>query len=184
MAVLRTGWTVPLLLLLVGVSCSRSSGSIELMPPFSDDTVVGELTASWADNGRQRVADTAGSIQHQVGVRVDARNHLSDPLYIRLQHLRLVGPAGPVEAPEATIACTLAPGLTAGVLEGRVWLPASEAGSVRRFEVDHIAVPLSERGRAFYREFLLRQRPGDAAAIDVELAAFAAAPPCRTVTDQ
>jgi len=39
-------------------------------------------------------------------------------------------------------------------------------------------VPLSERGRAFYREFLLRQRPDAAAQIDAELAAYASAPPC------
>ena len=178
------GRWVALLVLLAAAGCKRSSGSIDLMPPFSDDTVVGQLTATWVDTGRERTSDTQGSRQHQVSVRIDARNRLSDPLYIRLRNLRLIATGGPVAAPEATAACTLAPGITTGVVKGRVWLPASEADSVRSFEIDHVAVPLSERGRAFYREFLLRQRPNDAAAIDAELAAFAAAPACVTAEDR
>jgi hypothetical protein len=159
-------------------ACSRSSGSMELLAPFSDDTVVGRITARWTDSGQTRGGDPAAA-ERRLTFRVDAVNRLSDRLYLRLRHFRLLAADGPREDAEASVECTLAPGATPGVLSGGVWIAAGQATAVRGFHVDYLSVPLSERGRAFYREFLLRQRPNAVPAIDAELAAEAAAPPCR-----
>jgi len=172
------------LLLGAALGCARSGGSIDLLPPFSDDTVVGTLKASWHDTGRQRVADAAGAVQHEVMVRVDAQNRLSDRLYVALGALRLRVPSGSVEVAEASTTCSLAPGNTPTLLAGRVWLPAAEADRIRGFQIDHLAVPLSQRGLAIYREYLLGQHRGDPPAIDSELAALGAAPPCASAPDQ
>ena len=111
-----------------------------------------------------------------MALRIDVHNRLAGPFYLRLRGVHLVG----VDAALAADAeCSVSPGTTTGVVEGAVWVPATQMPAVRGVHVDAFAVPLSERGRAFYREFLLRQRPGDAAAIDAELAAYAAAPPCQ-----
>jgi hypothetical protein len=169
----RRCWLV--LALLPLAACARSSGTAELKAAFSDDTVVGALEASWQKDGEAREGNGPA---HRLAFRVDATNRLSAPVYLRLREFRLLGPWGKVGAGGA-IDCALAPGTTVGVMRGTVWLPAAQAGSVRGFEVDRFVLPLSERGRAFYREFLLRQRPGDAAEIDAEIGRYAAAPPCR-----
>lgn len=170
---MRLGWVVALLLV-VGGGCSRSDQTVELKPAFSDDTVVGHLRPSWSATGRERVAD--GERQHELVVRVDAVNQLAEPLYLRLTSLRLVGPDGPIQADQTRAECALPPGTTDGVVQASMWVPNLDG--IRGAEVDYFSVPLSERGRAFYREFLLRQRPGDTAAIDAEIAGYAAAPAC------
>ena len=168
-----------LALLLAAAGCARSHGTVELMAPFSDDTVVGELTATWSDTGEWRLPAAADNPQRKVRFRVDAVNHLSAGLYLRLRDFRLLA-RGEVIDTAATVECTLAPGTTAGVISGALWVPASLAQRIGGFQIDRFAVPLSERGRAFYREFLLLQRPGAGLAIDTELAAYAAAPPCKS----
>ena len=148
------------------------------MAPFSDDTVVGELTATWSDSGEERPRAGTTDRERKVTFRVDAVNYLSDGLALRLRDFRLL--AGGAAIDTAAVAdCTLAPGATPRVLAGSVWVAASQARAIGGFQVERLAVPLSERGRAFYREFLLLQRP-DAAAIDAELAAYAAEPPCTS----
>lgn len=172
-------WWALVLLLLAGSGCARSAATVELIAAFSDDTVVGELSATWGDTGEERAGAGPNSLERKLIFRVDAVNRLSDPLYLRLRDFRLISREGALGAP-AAIGCTLAPGATPGVLAGAIWVPARDAQGIRGFEVGRFAVPLSQRGRAFYREFLLRQRPEAAAAIDGELAAYVAAAPCRT----
>ena len=152
---------------------------MELLAAFSDDTVVGEIDARWTDSGDRRDVAT-GAAEHKLTFRVDVVNRLADPLYLRLRHFRLLLADGPREDSTAEVECALAPGTTPAVLSGAIWVTGEAAAAVRGFQVDALAVPLSERGRAFYREFLLGQRPGAAAAIDAELAAEAAAAPCRS----
>jgi hypothetical protein len=168
-----------LALLLAGAGCTRSHGTVELMAPFSDDTVVGALTATWRDAGEWRLAGGPDTPERKVLFRVDAVNRLSDRLYVRLRDFRLLARGEAIDT-AASAECTLAAGATDGVLAGALWVPASLAQRIGGFQIDRFAVPLSERGRAFYREFLLLQRPGAAAAIDTELAAYASAPPCTS----
>ena len=146
------------------------------MAAFSDDTVVGELTASWQDGGEER---QSGEVkERRLSYRVDAHNRLSDAVYVRLHEFRLLGRDGAV-AIDATVECALPPGSTSGLLHGSMWLPSSQVAGIRGMRVDQFAVPLSQLGRAFYREFLLQQRSDDAAAIDAEIAAYMAAPRCK-----
>ena len=170
----RRWWGV--LMLLTCTACSRSNRPIELKPAFSDDTIVGELRPSWSVTSDER--GTGNSLERRVAVRFDAVNRLSDPLYVRLTKVRLVGPKGPIRLDDASVACALAPGETHGLLQSSVWMPAADVDSLRALQIDQFTVPLSERGRAFYREFLLLQRPSDAVAIDAEIATYAAAPAC------
>jgi hypothetical protein len=172
-------WRGLALVLLTCAACSRSGGTLELLAPFSDDTVVGQVTASWRATGQAR-ADAGGAAEREVAFRIDAVNRLSDRLYVRLRGFRLIAGDGTASSSALIAECTLAPGTTPAVLRGTLWMPAAEVSALRGFQLDHFALPLSERGRAFYREFLLQQRPDRAAAIDAELTAYAAAPACRT----
>ena len=158
--------------------CARSGGTVDLMPPFSDDTVVGQLSVRWTDSGETRATGGADGTRRRVEFRIQAENLLSDRLYLRIRELRLIARDGTAVTGDADAACALAPRATAVILTGSVWVPSADANAIRGFRVDPLAVPLSERGRAFYREFLLRQRPDAAAQIDAELAAYASAPPC------
>jgi len=167
-----------LLLLLIG--CSRSQRTIELKRPFSDDTIVGTLTAQWNETGIARPAGVSGAAEREVAFQIDVDNRLTDPLYVRFREAQLVGQGGVIPTADASVACTLAPGHTADVLHGSAWVPATQAGGVRDFRIKYFVLPLSERGRAFYREFLLGQRPNDAASIDAELQTYAAAAPCAS----
>jgi hypothetical protein len=172
------GWWVVGCLLL-GAACSRSSDTIELKPAFSDQTVVGELTASWRPDGESRVAAGDGGTEQRVAFRIDAHNRLSEPIYLRLHDVGLIAP-GASPAAGAPFECTLRPGTTAAIVQGTAWIASGLVADIRGVRVDAFTVPLSERGRAFYREFLLRQRPGDAEAIDAEIAVYAAAPRCQS----
>jgi hypothetical protein len=164
-----------LLVLLLGcLGCSRAEQTIGLKAAFSDETVVGELRPIWTASGEER--DSPTGRERRMTLRVDAVNRLSDPVYLRLSNLRLSAGKGPI-APSTATACTLPPGRTEKIVQIDAWVPVG-ADEHPTIAVDYLAVPLSERGRAFYREFLLQQRPSDAAAIDAEIATYAAAPPC------
>jgi hypothetical protein len=142
-----------------------------LIAAFSTDSRVGRLTATWSSTA---AAGSGERAQGPVDYRVDVLNQLAEPLFVRLRDFRLLNGGAVLARGADEVACLAPPGQTAGVLRGTVLA----AGAPDGFEVERFAVPLSERGRSFYREFLLRQRPGDAAAIDAEIAAFAAAPRC------
>jgi hypothetical protein len=164
-----------LLVLLLGcLGCSRAEQTIDLKAAFSDETVVGELRPIWTASGEER--DSPTGRERRMTLRVDAVNRLSDPVYLRLSNLRLSAGKESI-APTAT-ACALPPGRTEKVVQVDAWV-AVGADERPTIAVDYLAVPLSERGRAFYREFLLQQRPSDAAAIDAEIATYATAPQCR-----
>jgi hypothetical protein len=156
------------------VGCTRSGGRMELMAAFSDDTVVGELSATWTD---ATASDRSAQPGRQVHVRVQVSNRLADRLYVELREFRLLTADGNTVT-VGSAACALAPHAIGVMLERDVLFPANAGNSVRGFRVDPLAVPLSERGRAFYREFLLAQQPGSADHIDSVLAGYAASPPC------
>jgi hypothetical protein len=147
---------------------------MELLAAFSDDTVVGDLSATWTD---APAADRSAQPDRPVHVRVQASNRLGDRLYVELREFRLVTADGNAVA-LGSAACTLAPEASGVMLERDVWIPGSASNSIRGFRVDPLAVPLSARGRAFYREFLLAQRPGTADEIDSLLAGYTASAPC------
>ena len=166
----------PLLAMLVlAAGCARSEQTIDLKAAFSDETIVGHLRVAWRAGQERSGADGA---QRAVTVRIDAANLLGDRLYLRLSGPRLIGPQAPIGLAPTPDACTLAAHGASTVLQATAWVPAADAPSIRGVAVERLAVPLSERGRAFYREFLLRQRGGPAATIDAELDAYAGAPPC------
>src|SRR5689334_11152642 len=122
--------------------CSRSERTIELKPPFSDDTVVGTLTARWSETGAERAAGVSGAAEREVAFQADADNRLAEPLYVRLRDAQLVGQGGTLPTADVSVACTVAPGHTAGVLHGSAWVPATQASGVRDFRVKYFVLPL------------------------------------------
>lgn len=164
---------------MVVAGCTRTERTIELKPAFSDDTIVGALTVRWMQTGADRPSGATGAPEREVQYEIDALNRLADPVFVRITDVQLVGQGGAIGTGQAPIACALEPGPTAKVVRGSVWVPATQASGVRDARLKYVALPLSERGRAFQREFLLRQRPGAAAAIDAELDTYAGAPTCR-----
>lgn len=175
-ALLVTWRTVLPLLLAWG--CTHEAERVFLTAPFNERTEIGEVTADWRHSGDERnVAD--GESEVRIAYRVDVRSRLHDPMYVELSDFRLVGTNGATTRGDgATVKCKLEPGLSEGVLHGNVWVSKHAAERVRDFRVTHFAVPLSDRGRALYREWLLQRRPDETAAIDAEIAQLAAAPPC------
>ena len=61
-------------------------------------------------------------------------------------------------------------------MSGDLWLGREASTRIKDFRVADHAVPLSDPGRALYREWQLQGRPGAAAEIDAEIARYAAAP--------
>ena len=150
---LCVGLLVPLL-----SGCRKAEPGEPLLAAFSSQSVVGRLNATWTKDA----------------YAVKVANRLAEPLYVRLSGFRLLAGDRVVAQAEQSAACVVNGGDEATVLLGQFHAAPDADG----FEVDRFAVPLSERGRAFYREFALQKRPGDAAAIDTEIASFAAARPC------
>ncbi|HUI26522.1 MAG TPA: hypothetical protein VL403_10600 [Candidatus Kryptonia bacterium] len=162
--------------------CARENNSVRLVAPFDEHAGLGEVVAAWRNTGEER-AFAGGTRLKQAEVRfqyrADVRNNAGDRLFVRLADFQLVGSDGLALASDfAAVGCTLNAGVTEAVLAGEVWLPQSQADAVRGFHVAHLAVPLGQRGLARYREWLLQSRPGHTAGIDIELAQYAAAPPC------
>lgn len=169
--------------LLIGllVSCSHDD-TIKLAAPFNDRTVVGDVSAVWSNTGEERgfaAGDRLAEPDVRFSYRVDVHNRLGDKLFVRLGEFQLVGENGlPLATDPVRVECALADGATRGVLAGDIWVAKHATGMVKAFRVSHFAVPLSDRGRALYREWQLQGRPGAAAEIDAEIARYAAMPPC------
>ncbi len=172
------------ILVLVGVliGCSHDDDGVTLRAPFNDATKLARVTAVWSATKETRTFAEASKLKEpevRFQYRVDIDNDLQDRLYVKLDGFELVDEKGlALGRDAATTVCTLNPGRTESILSGGVWLPQRTADAVRNFRVGHFAVPLSARGLGMYREWLLQSRPDQTAAIDAELAVYAAAPPC------
>jgi hypothetical protein len=140
------------------------------------------VTAEWkATDDERAFADARRLPEPEVRVRyrVDLRNDLEEKVFVRLEAFTLVDTDGlTLGADGAEVACTLGTGAVEGVLAGDVWLPKRALERVQTFRVGQLAVPLSERGRALYREWRMAGQSGAAAAVDAEITGFAASPPC------
>jgi hypothetical protein len=169
-------------LLLLGASCSRDSKAVLLTAPFNDETEVGEVTATWKATGKDRAFADATRLEEpevELQYRVDLRNDLKEPAFVRLAGFQLLSRDGlAVGRDDRKVECSLAPGKTQGVLAGSVWVAKRNADQVEAFTIERFSVPLSERARALYGEWLLQSRPGQEKAIEAELGGYAAAPPC------
>lgn len=163
--------------------CWRDSNGVYVTAPFNEATELAELHAVWRNTGEERAfADASRLDEAQVRFqyRVDVHNHLEERLYLQLGKFELLDDARlSLGSADDGIRCVLAAGKIEGLLEGSVWVAKGSAEKVGGFRLDRFGVPLSERGRAMYREWLLQSRPEEGGAIDAELAVYASAPPCR-----
>lgn len=163
--------------------CRGDSNGVYVSAPFNEKTELAELSAVWRNTGEERTfADASRLDEPQVRFqyKVDARNRLEDQLYLRLGGFELVDEDGlSIGNAGEEVKCVLGAGKTEALLEGSVWVAKRSTGQVAGFRLDRFGVPLSDRGRAMYREWLLQSRPEEGGAIDAELARYASAPPCR-----
>jgi hypothetical protein len=165
-----------LLALLLSAGCAREPRPeqvLEMKAIFSESTIAGELLATW-QTGRP---DQAG--RRPLTLRLTARNRLAERLYVRVGDIRVLAPGGAVPVPGSVDGCLLAGDARLPLFRATVTLADADT-AVSGIAVEYTAVPLSERGRAFHREYLRRRRP-TLEEIDAELDAFAAAPPCVAI---
>jgi hypothetical protein len=136
----------------------------------------------WRNTGEERTFALASRLDEtevRFQYRVDVHNRLDAKLYLQLGKLELLDDDRlSLGSAADEVKCTLGPGKTEALLQGSVWVTKRSAAKVTGFRVYHFGVPLSDRGRAMYREWLLQGRPEEGAAIDAELARYASAPPC------
>lgn len=162
--------------------CWGNSNGVYLTAPFNQETELAQVSAVWRDTGEERsFADASRLEEPQVRFqyRVDVDNLLHDKLYVQLGKLELLDDDGlSLGAAREEVRCVLGPGKKEGILKGSVWVSKGAARKVDGFGLDRFGVPLSERGRAMYREWLLQGRPEDGPAIDAEIAGYASAPAC------
>jgi hypothetical protein len=173
-----------IVLLLVSLpGCSRDSGGVLLTAPFNDATEIGRVTAVWENTGEERAFADATRLKEpevRFQYRVDVKNDMDHPMFVRLGGFELLSKEGlQVGRDGAGVECIVATQGAQGVLSGSVWIAKHSADRVGGFQIGHFAVPLNDRGRALYREFLLSTRPQDAQAIDAEIAAYAGAKSCN-----
>ncbi len=170
------------LLAAVSLACSRDRSTVVVTAPFNDSTKIGELTAVWNDSGEERAFANAQRLdtpEVRFRFRVDARNRLDDGMFVRLGNFQLVDRSGlTIAASDQRAECILNAGTTEGVLSGEVWVPKTAVNDVAGFRVAQFGVPLSERGRSLYREWLLQERAHEPAQADAEIAGYLAAPAC------
>jgi hypothetical protein len=178
----RSKLSVVAMVVLASAACSREANKVVLTPPFDEQAKIGEITAQWEATAEERAfADgrKLDEVQVRVHYRVDALNRLQDKLFVRLGDFRLLNESG-IELGKDTgrIECALSAGQSNGVLSGDVWLSSRAVKNVGGFGITHLAVPLSERGRALYREWALKERAAEASTVDVDIQRFAAAGSC------
>jgi len=158
---------VALLLLLATASCRRAEQGTFVTAPFNDATRLARIDARW------QVTPTGLHFQ----IRVE--NRLADRLFVRLAQPSFRDADGNrLGGSDVARECVLPPHSSGLVLDGDVPLSAADANRVAWFDVERFGVPLSDRGRGIYREFLLQQRVRSPTEIDAELTGYAAAPPC------
>lgn len=163
-------------------SCSRDGGGVALTAPFNDETKIGVVTAVWQGTGEERSFAGGGRLKEpevRFQYRVDVNSRMDHSMFVRLGGFQLLSKAGlALGADETSVECTVGSSGAKGVLSGSVWIAKSATDRVDGFTLRHFALPLNDRGRALYREFLLERRPGEAQAIDAEIAGYAAARGC------
>jgi hypothetical protein len=168
------------LILLVG--CPGDATRVYVTAPFNEETELAEVRAVWRNTGEERAfaeASRLAEAQVRFQYKVDVRNLLEHALYLRLGSFELVDDDRlSLAKADDQVQCVLGAGKSEALLEGAIWVPKRWAKKVTGFRLDRFGVPLSDRGRAMYRQWLLQSRPEDAAVIDAELARYAAAPPC------
>lgn len=178
----RVALNWPLVLLAIGVACGRNGTKVMLSPPFNERTKIGEVTARWEITSEQREFAEGRKLdepQVRVRYRVDVRNDLGDKMFLRLGEFRVMSETGRELARAGDrIECILAVGDSKGVLAGDLWVTKRASSAVHGFRISHFSLPLSERGRALYREWALQGRKADGAAVDAEIAAYARAAAC------
>lgn len=164
-------WTV--LAAAAMLACRRADPGVPIVAPFNDESRIGRITATW-----EPAPGDSSNRTLQYTVRVE--NRLADGLFVRLDHFRLQDTAGKsLAVATEKRECVVAGGATEIVLQGKLEIPAGDATRATGFGVDHFGVPLSERGRGIYREFLLQSEKYTAAAIDAEIDGYLQAPNCN-----
>jgi hypothetical protein len=179
---MTTRLTAAAVVMLVAVAgCRRSPDGLPLTAPGADDR-LGTVRATWQPTEDERGFRNAARLDEpevRFRYRVDVHNGADDKLFVRLDRFALVDEAGmPVANADDTVECTLGPGTVEGTLAGDVWVRKRDAERVKSFSIRRVAAALGDEGRAHYRAWLLKGRPGDEAAIDQEIARQAAAKPC------
>jgi len=163
--------------------CWRDADGVYVAAPFNERTKLAQVEAVWRNTGEERAfADATRLDEPQVRFQyqVDVENRLEDRLYLHLGKLELLDDERlSLGTASEEVTCVLDTGKTESLLEGNVWVAKRSAKKVSGFRLERFGVPLSERGRAMYREWLLQSRPGEERAIDAELTEYANAPPCR-----
>lgn len=161
-----------LLLTLLLAACRGREDGLFIVAPFNDETKIAAVQASW-----RPIGDPSGA-PDRVSYEVRVENRLADRLYVRLEDFALKDAAGRTIARGQTKrACVLAPHAAQVVLKGELSLPPGVG--IAAFDVARFGVPLSERGRGIYREFVLQSPVKTPAAVDAEIAAYMSAEPCE-----
>jgi len=179
---MRTRLAVAAVATILGfLGCHRSPDGLPLTAP-GDETRLGTVSATWQATSEERgFANAARLAEPEVRFRyrVDVHNAGDEKLFVRLDRFELVDAGGmTVASTDDTVECTLGAGTAEGALAGDVWVKKRDAERVKTFGVRRFAAALDDDGRAQYRAWLLQGRPGDAAAIEQEIARQAAAKPC------
>ncbi len=162
-------------------ACTRTPDGLPLAAP-GDEARLGTVSATWQATEDERGFAKAARLDEpevRFRYRVDVHNGVDQKLFVRLERFELVDSAGlTVAGADGMVECTLASGSTEGALTGDVWVRKRDTDRVRDFRIRRFAAALDEAGRARYRAWLLQGRPGEEAAIDLEITRQAAAPPC------
>jgi hypothetical protein len=170
------------LVIIALAACQRADEGVFLVAPFNPQAKLGKVEAVWRETGEER--NSGGGVrlpepEARFQYRVDVRNRLRSPIFVRLSDFAFTSEDGvDLGGDESRRECVTVPGLNEAALTGEVWVRKSLAPGVKGFRVSTFAVPLSDRGRALYREWLLQRRTRDAEEIDAEIRGYLNAPPC------
>jgi len=174
-------WLTAALAAMLFFGCRRDEGAVLLAPPYADDK-IGDVSAVWSDTGEERAFAEGRRLdgpEVRFRYRVDVRNRLEEKVFLRLEEFNLIAADGVAIAKDpARVECALNAGRTTGVLSGEIWVPKRRVQEVRSFRIGHLSVPLGDRARAAYREWLLKGRPGATTEVDAEIGRYAAVPAC------
>lgn len=159
--------------LLFAAGCHRSEPGLFVTAPFNDETKIAKVEAHWQAAG---AASPEGETLHY---EVRVANKLADRLFVRLGTFALTDARGTVLASGGDErSCVVPASADVVVLTGDIALSPGAAARVADFRVSRFGVPLSERGRAIYREFLLQSEKYTEPQVDAEIATYMRAAPC------